>query len=56
MSDDKDAQIKKLQAEILQLEIKNFELGREIIHLNGELLNSAATQFNRTCIDGGHDE
>ena len=52
---DKDKQIKKLQAKNLQLEIKNSELEREIIHLNSELLKSASTQFNLNCmLDGGY--
>ena len=53
---DKDKQIKKLQEKILQLEIKNSELEREVIHLNGELLNYISTQvrFNHM-EDGGYD-
>ena len=54
--DDKDKRIRKLQTELLQLEIRNSELGREIIHLNRTLLSSAATQLDfKHMIDGGYD-
>ena len=53
--DPKDDKIDKLKAEVLKLEIRNSELEREVIHLNHELLNYAATQFNlNNMLDGGY--
>ena len=54
--DPKDVIIDKLKAEVLQLEIRNSELERELIHLNRELLNYASTQLDfKHMIDGGYD-
>ncbi|MCK5615964.1 hypothetical protein KAR91_79615 [Candidatus Pacearchaeota archaeon] len=54
--DNKDVHIKKLQAEILQLEIKNSELEREVIYLNNKVLNYMSTQLDLThMINGGYD-
>ncbi len=54
---DKDKQIKKLQADLLQAEIRNSELEREIIHLDRELLNYMTTQLDfKHMIDGGYGD
>ena len=53
--DPKDATIDELKSEVLQLEVRNSELEREVIHLNRELLNYASAQFNLNCmLDGGY--